>query len=167
MLAGYPPWAQAALGTLFTWVRLGESANQPTHALVPDDAARPQGLTAAGAGVVFLLPKQLSPLKQLRVRDGSLGFAAGGALAASSSTRLSHTRAVRAVMLAASFWSLLDPAIEIARESKLYGDTGASLLRARRATTHGIHCRPVRFRTSLGGLFARRSLCVPRRSLAA
>ncbi|KAI5609710.1 hypothetical protein C0J50_5690 [Silurus asotus] len=55
------------------------------------------GLTAAGAALVFIFP---STKKQ--ILDGSLGFAAG-------------------VMLAASYWSLLAPAIEMAEESGKYG----------------------------------------------
>ncbi|XP_058648736.1 zinc transporter ZIP11-like isoform X2 [Onychostoma macrolepis] len=56
------------------------------------------GLTAAGAALVFVFSS-----RQKRVLDGSLGFAAG-------------------VMLAASYWSLLAPAIEMAEESGKYGD---------------------------------------------
>ncbi|XP_016382980.1 zinc transporter ZIP11 [Sinocyclocheilus rhinocerous] len=56
------------------------------------------GLTAAGAALVFIFSSG-----QKRVLDGSLGFAAG-------------------VMLAASYWSLLAPAIEMAEESGKYGD---------------------------------------------
>ncbi|CAG2069196.1 unnamed protein product, partial [Timema podura] len=40
-----------------------------------------------------------------KLLDASLGFAAG-------------------VMVAASYWSLLDPAIEMAAQSKLYGENG-------------------------------------------
>ncbi|KAA0187191.1 hypothetical protein HAZT_HAZT011941, partial [Hyalella azteca] len=58
------------------------------------------GLTAAGSGLVFFM-QGTKP----RILDSSLGFAAG-------------------VMTAASFWSLLAPAIEMAEESKLYGSTG-------------------------------------------
>ncbi|XP_055379965.1 zinc transporter ZIP11 isoform X3 [Condylostylus longicornis] len=58
------------------------------------------GLTALGAGmVVFLRGSQRKSL------DASLGFAAG-------------------VMIAASFWSLLAPAIELAETSGLYGEKG-------------------------------------------
>ncbi|XP_050980051.1 zinc transporter ZIP11 isoform X1 [Labeo rohita] len=56
------------------------------------------GLTAAGAALVFIFSS-----RQKRILDGSLGFAAG-------------------VMLAASYWSLLAPAIEMAEESGKYGD---------------------------------------------
>ncbi|XP_057214107.1 zinc transporter ZIP11-like isoform X2 [Triplophysa rosa] len=56
------------------------------------------GLTAAGAALVFIFSS-----RQKRILDGSLGFAAG-------------------VMLAASYWSLLAPAIEMAEESGRYGD---------------------------------------------
>ncbi|XP_051792303.1 zinc transporter ZIP11-like isoform X2 [Erpetoichthys calabaricus] len=55
------------------------------------------GLTAAGAALVFLFVTG-----EKRILDGSLGFAAG-------------------VMLAASYWSLLAPAIEMAEESGKYG----------------------------------------------
>uniref|UniRef100_A0A023FN41 Zinc transporter ZIP11 n=1 Tax=Amblyomma cajennense TaxID=34607 RepID=A0A023FN41_AMBCJ len=55
------------------------------------------GLTAAGAALVFVLNST-----RRKILDGSLGFAAG-------------------VMLAASFWSLLAPAIEIAESSGGYG----------------------------------------------
>ncbi|XP_016391275.1 zinc transporter ZIP11-like [Sinocyclocheilus rhinocerous] len=56
------------------------------------------GLTAAGAALVFVFSSG-----QKRILDGSLGFAAG-------------------VMLAASYWSLLAPAIEMAEDSGRYGD---------------------------------------------
>ncbi|XP_050175184.1 zinc transporter ZIP11 isoform X2 [Myiozetetes cayanensis] len=55
------------------------------------------GLTAAGSALVFVFSSG-----QRRVLDGSLGFAAG-------------------VMLAASYWSLLAPAIEMAEESGSFG----------------------------------------------
>ncbi|KAK9887132.1 hypothetical protein WA026_020578 [Henosepilachna vigintioctopunctata] len=58
------------------------------------------GLTAAGAAVVIIFQGS-----QRKLLDVSLGFAAG-------------------VMTAASFWSLLSPAIEMAVESKLYGLNG-------------------------------------------
>ncbi|XP_044590214.1 zinc transporter ZIP11 isoform X2 [Cotesia glomerata] len=58
------------------------------------------GLTAAGAAVVVIIQG-----KQRKLLDVSLGFAAG-------------------VMIAASYWSLLAPAIEMAEESKLYGENG-------------------------------------------
>ncbi|KAF6203356.1 hypothetical protein GE061_003774 [Apolygus lucorum] len=57
-------------------------------------------LTAAGALVVVFIKGHQG--KQL---DASLGFAAG-------------------VMTAASYWSLLAPSIEMAQESKLYGEDG-------------------------------------------
>ncbi|KXJ12159.1 zinc transporter ZIP11 [Exaiptasia diaphana] len=57
-------------------------------------------VTAAGSGLVFLFNSG-----QRKVLDGSLGFAAG-------------------VMLAASYWSLLSPAIELAEKSPLYGNNG-------------------------------------------
>ncbi|XP_057683057.1 zinc transporter ZIP11 isoform X2 [Corythoichthys intestinalis] len=55
------------------------------------------GLTAAGAATVFVFSG-----RQRHILDGSLGFAAG-------------------VMLAASYWSLLAPAIEMAKDSGTYG----------------------------------------------
>ncbi|XP_067403397.1 zinc transporter ZIP11 isoform X2 [Emydura macquarii macquarii] len=55
------------------------------------------GLTAAGSALVFIFSSG-----QRRILDGSLGFAAG-------------------VMLAASYWSLLAPAIELAEESGNFG----------------------------------------------
>nr|XP_023025524.1 zinc transporter ZIP11-like [Leptinotarsa decemlineata] len=58
------------------------------------------GLTAAGAALVIFVRGS-----QRKLLDASLGFAAG-------------------VMTAASFWSLLAPAIEQASESKLYGQNG-------------------------------------------
>ncbi|ESO96752.1 hypothetical protein LOTGIDRAFT_201969 [Lottia gigantea] len=58
------------------------------------------GLTALGSGLVFVFQSG-----QRKILDGSLGFAAG-------------------VMTAASYWSLLAPAIETAEQSKLYGEDG-------------------------------------------
>ncbi|XP_048487525.1 zinc transporter ZIP11 [Plutella xylostella] len=55
------------------------------------------GLTAAGAGCVFFIRG-----KQRKLLDVSLGFAAG-------------------VMTAASYWSLLQPAIQMCEDSALYG----------------------------------------------
>ncbi|XP_036378137.1 zinc transporter ZIP11 isoform X1 [Megalops cyprinoides] len=55
------------------------------------------GLTAVGAALVFIFSSG-----QKRILDGSLGFAAG-------------------VMLAASYWSLLAPAIDMAEDSGKYG----------------------------------------------
>lgn len=55
------------------------------------------GLTAAGAGMVVMFKGT-----QRKLLDTSLGFAGG-------------------VMAAASYWSLLAPAIEMAEDSKLYG----------------------------------------------
>lgn len=57
-------------------------------------------LTAAGAALVIVIRG-----KQRKLLDISLGFAAG-------------------VMAAASYWSLLAPAIEMATESKVYGAEG-------------------------------------------
>ncbi|KAL1446096.1 hypothetical protein MTO96_044688 [Rhipicephalus appendiculatus] len=65
------------------------------------------GLTAAGAALVFVLNST-----KRKILDGSLGFAAGGKL------DVLHQHSV---MLAASFWSLLAPAIEIAESSGGYG----------------------------------------------
>jgi zinc transporter 11 len=56
-------------------------------------------VTAAGAGVVYLA------LPSKRLLDTALGFAAG-------------------VMLAASYWSLLAPALEMAEASGDYGEVG-------------------------------------------
>ena len=56
-------------------------------------------LTAVGAAAVFVLPRTLSRAREEKIMDASLGFAAG-------------------VMLAASYWSLLAPAIEM---SAAYG----------------------------------------------
>ncbi|OCT58231.1 zinc transporter ZIP11 isoform X1 [Xenopus laevis] len=55
------------------------------------------GMTAAGSALVFIFSSG-----QRQILDGSLGFAAG-------------------VMLAASYWSLLAPAIEMAENSNQYG----------------------------------------------
>ncbi|XP_017884945.1 zinc transporter ZIP11 isoform X2 [Ceratina calcarata] len=57
-------------------------------------------LTAAGAALVIVIRG-----KQRKLLDISLGFAAG-------------------VMIAASYWSLLAPALEMAEKSKLYGAEG-------------------------------------------
>ncbi|XP_017767288.1 PREDICTED: zinc transporter ZIP11 isoform X1 [Eufriesea mexicana] len=57
-------------------------------------------LTAAGAALVIVIRGQ-----QRKLLDISLGFAAG-------------------VMIAASYWSLLAPAIEMATKSKIYGAEG-------------------------------------------
>ncbi|CAL1528663.1 unnamed protein product [Lymnaea stagnalis] len=58
------------------------------------------GMTAAGAALVFIFRGA-----QRKILDGSLGFAAG-------------------VMTAASYWSLLSPAIEMAEKSGVYGSEG-------------------------------------------
>ncbi|XP_033126528.1 zinc transporter ZIP11-like [Anneissia japonica] len=58
------------------------------------------GLTAAGSALVFVFASG-----KRKVLDGSLGFAAG-------------------VMIAASYWSLLAPAIELAQNSGTYGKEG-------------------------------------------
>ena len=59
------------------------------------------GLTAAGAAAVFCVPRSIAEPTERKILDVSLGFAAG-------------------VMLAASYWSLLMPALEIS-ESLDYG----------------------------------------------
>jgi len=82
MIEGLHPVLQAFLGTLFTW-----------------------GLTALGAAVVFVIPRDMKPAQQQKLLDTSLGFASG-------------------VMIAASYWSLLSPAIEIAQLSGVYGERG-------------------------------------------
>uniref|UniRef100_A0A1B6C301 Zinc transporter ZIP11 n=1 Tax=Clastoptera arizonana TaxID=38151 RepID=A0A1B6C301_9HEMI len=58
------------------------------------------GLTAAGAGLVIVIRGA-----KRKLLDTSLGFAGG-------------------VMIAASYWSLLSPALEMAAESKTYGNEG-------------------------------------------
>jgi len=63
-------YTQTLCGTLFTW-----------------------GVTALGAGMIFILPKSSTMRYGKKLLDCSLGFAAG-------------------VMLAASYWSLLAPGIE-------------------------------------------------------
>ena len=55
-------------------------------------------VTAAGSSLVFIFKT-----KQRKILDGSLGFAAG-------------------VMLAASYWSLLDPALEMTSQTEIYGN---------------------------------------------
>lgn len=75
MIEGQTAVVQTLLGTLLTW-----------------------GLTALGAGLVFVLPIG----SHRKLLDASLGFAAG-------------------VMTAASFWSLLAPAIELAEDPESYG----------------------------------------------
>lgn len=97
MIPDYSPVLQAFLGTLFTW-----------------------GLTAAGAALVicirgsqvhiltskcFIWVYKILTVLQRKLLDTSLGFAAG-------------------VMTAASYWSLLSPAIEMAEESEMYGSNG-------------------------------------------
>eukprot|EP00616_Rhizochromulina_sp_CCMP1243_P018594 CAMPEP_0118978344 /NCGR_PEP_ID=MMETSP1173-20130426/23419_1 /TAXON_ID=1034831 /ORGANISM="Rhizochromulina marina cf, Strain CCMP1243" /LENGTH=336 /DNA_ID=CAMNT_0006928529 /DNA_START=302 /DNA_END=1312 /DNA_ORIENTATION=- len=64
------------------------------------------GVTALGSALVFVLPAEASS-RQKTVLDSMLGFAAG-------------------VMTAASFWSLLAPALEIAREQ--LGSSQAAVL---------------------------------------
>ncbi|CAI5714072.1 unnamed protein product [Peronospora destructor] len=62
------------------------------------------GFTALGSAMVFVLDVENKETSQ-KILDSMLGFAGG-------------------VMLAASYWSLLAPAIEIAEESELYGPNG-------------------------------------------
>ncbi|KAH7463119.1 hypothetical protein PRIC1_001826 [Phytophthora ramorum] len=62
------------------------------------------GFTALGSAMVFVLDVEDKQTSQ-KILDGMLGFAGG-------------------VMLAASYWSLLAPSIEIAAESELYGPDG-------------------------------------------
>lgn len=63
------------------------------------------GLTALGSALVFVIPESNKYLEQ-KILDGSLGFAAG-------------------VMMAASFWSLLAPAIEMAQSFNGYSESSA------------------------------------------
>ncbi|ELW68366.1 Zinc transporter ZIP11 [Tupaia chinensis] len=123
MLQGHSSVFQALLGTFFTW-----------------------GMTAAGAALVFIFSSG-----QRRILDGSLGFAAGrlfgnlfrflnlwsyeeinhdslGAKTFESFRSASTTpsssdpqQAIRWVMLAASYWSLLAPAVEMATSSGGFG----------------------------------------------
>lgn len=62
------------------------------------------GFTALGSSLVFILDVKDKRTSQ-QILDGMLGFAGG-------------------VMLAASYWSLLAPSIEIAKDSALYGPNG-------------------------------------------
>lgn len=62
------------------------------------------GFTALGSAMVFVLDVEDKRRSQ-QLLDGMLGFAGG-------------------VMLAASYWSLLAPSIEIAEQSALYGPDG-------------------------------------------
>lgn len=61
------------------------------------------GVTALGASLVFFFPSNLKEKDEVMILDISLGFSAG-------------------VMLAASYFSLLEPSVELAIESKVYGD---------------------------------------------
>ena len=107
MIKGENKILQAFLGTLLTW-----------------------GLTAAGAGLVFVFSSGRFSGKR-KILDFSLGFAAG-------------------VMTAASFWSLLAPAIEMAEFSKTYGDDGQYAF------------APCAIGFALGGIFVFLSdLCIP------
>jgi zinc transporter 11 len=62
-------------------------------------------VTALGSAVVFAVPRSWSLKRQRLLLEFSFGFAAG-------------------IMLAASFWSLLQPAIELAQSSSIYGAFG-------------------------------------------
>ncbi|XP_048081841.2 zinc transporter ZIP11 isoform X3 [Ursus arctos] len=121
MLQGHSSVLQALLGTFFTW-----------------------GLTAAGAALVFVFSSG-----QRRILDGSLGFAAGApstvslltvhSLLLRGRTRISFCTflppswppriqhkvgpviVTDEVMLAASYWSLLAPAVEMATSSGGFG----------------------------------------------
>ena len=132
MLANSHPVLQALLGTLFTWslphihtllhsrppVSCGESSISSTVCVarlgllsVPDRRCclrlRPvRFVTAVGASLVFFVPSNLSLRHHRLLLDSSLGFAAG-------------------VMLAASYFSLLAPAIEFAQDSGQYGENGS------------------------------------------
>ncbi|XP_057310837.1 zinc transporter ZIP11-like [Hydractinia symbiolongicarpus] len=89
------------------------------------------GLTAAGSATVFIFSSGRFNGKR-KVLDGSLGFAAG-------------------VMTAASYWSLLAPAIEKATESGIYGDDGQYAF------------VPAAIGFAFGGLFVLASdKCIPR-----
>ena len=63
-------------------------------------------VTALGAAVVFIVPDTLSESLERKVLDASLGFSGG-------------------IMLAASFWSLLAPAIELSEDMLLEGESKA------------------------------------------
>lgn len=77
-------------------------------------------VTALGAAVVFLIPSNLSASSQTKLMTISLGFAGG-------------------VMLAASYFSLIRPALENSEDSKVWYD--------------GFHWIPVAFGMLLGGGF--------------
>lgn len=86
------------------------------------------GLTAVGAAMVFIFGARKFSGKR-KILDTSLGFAAG-------------------VMTAASYWSLLAPAIEMAENSGTYGENGSFI--------------PVAIGFILGGLFVLVSdICLP------
>ena len=107
MIQGENKILQAFLGTLLTW-----------------------GLTAAGAGLVFIFGTGRFAGKR-QILDFSLGFAAG-------------------VMTAASFWSLMAPGIEMAKESGTYGAKGEWAF------------VPCAIGFGLGGLFVLLSdMCIP------
>ncbi|XP_065659559.1 zinc transporter ZIP11 isoform X2 [Hydra vulgaris] len=88
------------------------------------------GLTAAGSSLVFFFGTRNFKGKR-KILDGSLGFAAG-------------------VMTAASYWSLLAPAIEMAVKSGYYGSEGQYAF------------GPVALGFLLGGVFVLLSdMCLP------
>ncbi|XP_073091969.1 zinc transporter ZIP11 isoform X6 [Manis javanica] len=111
MLQGHSSVFQALLGTFFTW-----------------------GMTAAGAALVFIFSSG-----QRRILDGSLGFAAGCnnqkclrtlpdvpgraklLLVEDTDESLDDNSCTQEVMLAASYWSLLAPAVEMAASSGAFG----------------------------------------------
>jgi len=87
------------------------------------------GLTAAGSAMVFIFGHRRFNGKR-KILDTSLGFAAG-------------------VMTAASYWSLLAPAIDMAEKSGTYGEKGAFA--------------PVAVGFFLGGVFVFISdICIPK-----
>eukprot|EP00912_Choanoflagellata_sp_UC4_P001557 UC4_evm1s989 len=59
-------------------------------------------VTALGSAVVFIEPQQISKQQRQTVLDGMLGFSGG-------------------VMIAASYWSLLAPAIDMSEKNDFYG----------------------------------------------
>jgi len=89
------------------------------------------GLTAAGSALVFIFSTGKFVNQKRKILDTSLGFAAG-------------------VMTAASYWSLLSPAIEMAEKSGYYGAEGQYAF------------APIAIGFALGGLFVLISdKCIP------
>lgn len=95
MIESTHPVLQGFLGTLFTW-----------------------GMTALGSGMVFCVPAKLSSSSERKLLDCALGFGAGKYKAQTVHKNLMKGAGV---MLAASYWSLLAPAISLADELG-YGD---------------------------------------------